>query len=91
MSKTRKNRNKYNKTKKKTFKKKDFGSGDGFLTTVWGPEFWFGIHTMSFNYPVNPSEEDKKHYLIDINLTKLLEKRIDLKKYFESSLVFHKI
>ena len=61
MKQTRKNKNTYNTTKK-VFKKKDFSSGDGFLTTVWGPALWFGIHTMSFNYPVIPTQQDKKHY-----------------------------
>ena len=52
-----------NKTKKKfIFKKKDYYSGDGMLTTVWGPSMWHYLHTMSFNYPVNPSAEDKDHY-----------------------------
>jgi hypothetical protein len=32
------------------------------LTSVWGPVFWFFLHTMSFNYPVKPTEENKKHY-----------------------------
>ena len=32
------------------------------MTTVWGPAFWFSIHTMSFNYPVKPTIKDKKHY-----------------------------
>jgi len=50
-------------TKKiRTFKKKDFLSGDGMLTTVWGPSMWHFLHIMSFNYPVNPSKADKKHY-----------------------------
>ena len=44
------------------FKDQDFLSGDGFLTTVWGPPMWHYLHTMSFNYPVNPTVEDKKHY-----------------------------
>ena len=48
--------------RKRTFKKKDYISGDGMLTTVWGPSMWHYLHTMSFNYPVNPSDEDKKHY-----------------------------
>ena len=56
--KTRKNK----KTKKNIFSKKEYSSGDGMLTTVWGPSMWHYLHTMSFNYPVNPSEEDKKHY-----------------------------
>jgi hypothetical protein len=48
--------------KARTFKKKDYYSGDGMLTTVWGPSMWHYLHTMSFNYPVEPSEEDKTHY-----------------------------
>lgn len=62
MTQTRKNRNIHNKTNKRVFHKKDFSSGDGFLTSVWGPAQWHFLHTMSFNYPVNPSPEDKKHY-----------------------------
>jgi hypothetical protein len=56
------NNNNHNKTIKKTYSKKDYASGDGFLTTVWGPMMWSYLHTMSFNYPVNPTNEDKKHY-----------------------------
>lgn len=59
---TRKNKNKNNKTKKRIFAKKDFVSGDGFLTSIWGPPLWHYLHTMSFNYPIHPTEEDKKHY-----------------------------
>jgi hypothetical protein len=63
MVKTRKNRNTHNKTKKhRIFKKGDFYSGDGFLTSVWGPALWHSLHIMSFNYPVNPTQEDKEHY-----------------------------
>jgi hypothetical protein len=61
MSLTRKNINTRNKTKR-VFSKKDFSSGDGFLVSVWGPLQWTFLHIMSFNYPVNPSPEDKKHY-----------------------------
>jgi hypothetical protein len=62
MPQTRKNRNTHNKTKKRIFGKKDYSSGDGMLTSVWGPAQWHFLHTMSFNYPVNPTAEDKKHY-----------------------------
>ena len=62
MTKTRKNRNIHNKTKKHVFTKKDYNSGDGMLTTVWGPPMWHFLHTMSFNYPVEPTPEDKKNY-----------------------------
>jgi len=50
-----------NKTKR-VFKKKDYYSGDGMLTAVWGPSMWHFLHIMSFNYPVKPTEEDKKNY-----------------------------
>jgi hypothetical protein len=32
------------------------------LTTAWGPAIWHYLHMMSFNYPVKPTLEDKKHY-----------------------------
>lgn len=62
MSQTRKKRNTQNKTKKRVFTKKDYKSGDGMLVSVWGPLQWTFLHTMSFNYPINPTPEDKKHY-----------------------------
>ena len=62
-SKTRKNRTSTDKTRKKrVFKNKDFNSGDGMMTKIWGPIVWTALHTISFNYPVNPTAEDKKHY-----------------------------
>jgi len=48
--------------KTKTFSKKDYVSSDGFLTSVWGPMLWSYLHTMSFNYPNEPTAENKKHY-----------------------------
>jgi hypothetical protein len=62
MTQTRKNRNTRNKTRKNVFTKKEYNSGDGMLTTAWGPAIWHYLHMMSFNYPVNPTNEDKKHY-----------------------------
>ena len=50
------------KTYKRTFKRREYSSGDGMLTTIWGPSMWHFLHTMSFNYPVKPSREDKTHY-----------------------------
>ena len=44
------------------YEDKDYSSNDGMLTTVWGPGIWHYLHTMSFNYPVNPTAEDKRHY-----------------------------
>ena len=48
--------------KKPVFADEDFLSGDGFLTTVWGPPLWHYLHTMSFNYPVHPTAADKRNY-----------------------------
>lgn len=45
-----------------TFKKDDYESSDGMLTSVWGPSLWHSIHTMSFNYPVNPCLSEKRKY-----------------------------
>ena len=63
MNKTIKNKSIKNRTRKsRVFKKKDYNAGDGMVTSVWGPPLWHYLHTMSFNYPVKPSLEDKKHY-----------------------------
>jgi len=47
---------------RKVYNKKDYQSNDGMLTTVWGPSTWHLLHTMSFNYPVNPTCADKNNY-----------------------------
>ena len=61
--KTRKDKKKVQKKyKKKVFTKKNYNSGEGMLTTVWGPSMWHYLHTMSFNYPVNPTLEHKKKH-----------------------------
>jgi hypothetical protein len=63
MTQTRKKTKKNNNTRKnRVFKKGDFYSGDGFLTSVWGPSQWHMLHTISFNYPVEPTLEQKHQY-----------------------------
>lgn len=64
-TKKRKVKGKKRRKKKKTQKiydKDDFKSGDGMLTSVWGPSLWHYLHTMSFNYPTKPTKQDKKNY-----------------------------
>ncbi len=39
-----------------------FNSNDGMLTSVWGPPMWHVLNTMSFNYPIKPSKQQKMHY-----------------------------
>lgn len=50
------------KRKKKIYTKKQYNSGEGMLTSVWGPGLWFFLHTISFNYPYHPTKEQKKYY-----------------------------
>ena len=45
---------------KKVFSELIYNSGDGMLTSVWGPPMWHTLHTISFNYPVKPTKEQKK-------------------------------
>ena len=72
----RKKRTNHKKTKKgrhsknRTYTKAQYNSGDGMLTSVWGPSKWHYLHTISFNYPVNPTKEDKKYYKDAILLLK---------------------
>jgi hypothetical protein len=55
-------KNKTHKKNKTIYTKKDFESGDGMLTSVWGPSLWHSLHTISFNYPVKPTKKDKQNY-----------------------------
>lgn len=50
------------KTSKIPFTQDDFNSGDGMMTSIWGPPMWHILHTISFNYPVNPTCDQKKYY-----------------------------
>ena len=29
--------------------------------SIWGSHLWFFLHTTTFNYPINPTEDDKKN------------------------------
>lgn len=62
MKKTRKKRKIKKRKTKKVYTKKDYTSGDGMLTSVWGPSLWHYLHTMSFNYPNKPTSKEKKEY-----------------------------
>ena len=65
--KTRRNiKNKRNKTKKRIFTKKNYDASDGMTTYAWGPALWHSIHMISFNYPVKPTSNEKKHYFTEL-------------------------
>ena len=66
------------------YTEEELNSSDGMLTKVWGPCMWFFLHTISFNYPVQPTKLDKQKYRdFVLNLTYVLPCkycRINLKK-----------
>jgi hypothetical protein len=33
-------------------------------TIKWGPGLWVGLHCMTYNYPLEPTQSDKDHYKI---------------------------
>lgn len=43
------------------FNKKQYNSDYGMITYVWGPLMWHILHIISFNYPVEPEEYNKKN------------------------------
>jgi hypothetical protein len=49
-------------SKKYIFSESDYNSGDGMMTSVWGPPMWHVLHTISFNYPLKPTNEQKIFY-----------------------------
>ena len=47
----------------------DYNSNNGFLTSIWGPLLWTYLHTVSFNYPLKPTEDQKDyHYTFIMSL-----------------------
>lgn len=36
----------------------------GLLTKIWGPPMWESLHSITFGYPIDPTENDKIHYKI---------------------------
>ena len=74
--------------KNRVFTRKHYVSNDGMLTTVWGPSTWHLLHTMSFNYPMQPTCDEKRHYRdFVLNLQNVLpcgKCRKNLKKNFKT-------
>jgi hypothetical protein len=70
-----------------TYTTEDYKSGEGMLTTVWGPSLWHFLHIMSFNYPNEPTNEQKRYYMnFILSLEHILPCkycRINLKKNFK--------
>lgn len=49
-------------SKKYVFNETDYHSADGMMTSVWGPPLWHILHTISFNYPIKPTKQQKVDY-----------------------------
>jgi hypothetical protein len=87
--KTRKNKSKrkQSKTKKRVFTKNDYNAPDGMQTYAWGPAMWHSLHMISFNYPVEPTSQQKKQYRnLMLNLVNVLPCkycRVNLKKNYK--------
>ena len=49
---------------------------------LWGPKFWFTLHTITFEYPLNPSNKDKEvYYCLFNNLQYMLPCSVCRKNY----------
>ena len=44
------------------FSQEEYDSNNGMMTSIWGPSTWHLLHSISFNYPVNPTDPDKHNY-----------------------------
>jgi hypothetical protein len=78
-----------NKKTNKTYRytTEHYQSNDGMLTSVWGPSTWHMLHSMSFNYPIQPTCEEKRNYMnFVLSLQRVLpcgKCRSNLKKNFK--------
>jgi len=56
-------------------------------TYAWGPALWHSLHMISFNYPVEPTSQQKKQYRnLMLNLVNVLpckHCRLNLKKNYK--------
>ena len=61
-NKKKKTGTKKNTISKQLFTEQDYNSNDGMMTSIWGPTLWHSLHTISFNYPVQPTATQKTDY-----------------------------
>lgn len=51
-----------NRKYKALYDEKHYASNDGFSVNIWGKLLWNFLHIISFNYPNEPTEQDKDNY-----------------------------
>ena len=50
---------------------------------IWGPKTWFFLHSITFNYPINPMPKDKENMLsFVLGISKILP-CLQCRKHFE--------
>ena len=49
---------------------------------VWGPHYWFFLHTCAFNYPKNPNDTIRKKYYDMLQNFDLYIPHTDVAKYY---------
>jgi hypothetical protein len=56
---------------------------------LWGPKYWFTLHTLSYEYPMEPTSNDKKRYYNFISSLQYMLPcsicRVNFKKNLKSS------
>ena len=61
MNKSYTKKNRYTQ-KKIQYSQEEYDSNNGMMTSIWGPSTWHLLHSISFNYPVIPTDLDKQNY-----------------------------
>ena len=52
---------------------------------IWGPQAWTFLHTITFNYPEDPSKRDKQNYFNFFNSLKHVLPCEKCKKHYEEN------
>jgi hypothetical protein len=52
---------------------------------IWGPPAWTFLHTVSFNYPDNPTDQDKQNYFDFFNSLKHVLPCDKCKKHYKEN------
>ena len=54
--------------------------------TVWGPHYWFFLHTVTMTYPIKPNDSAKKKYYNLIQNLPLFIPNVSMAKSFQETL-----
>ena len=57
-----------------------------FDPTVWGPHYWFFLHTIAYSYPKTPNSVTKRKYYDFIQNIPLFIPNDEIAQYFEKML-----